>query len=59
MCFLTGSDEISNIDIVLFPRVYKLYDKIAVGDILLLKAKVEKRFDKLQLVVNQVKFLID
>lgn len=57
MCFLTGSDEIDNIDIVLFPRVYQKYSHIEVGDILKINAKVEKRFDKLQLVANQITVL--
>lgn len=59
MCFITGSDEISNLDIVIFPKIYKKYENIKVGDILLINGKVEKRFDKIQLVVNKVKVLID
>lgn len=57
MCFLTGSDEVTKIDIVIFPRVYQQYSDIQVGDILLLNAKVEKRFDQLQLMVNKVNVL--
>lgn len=57
MCFITGSDEVTNIDVVLFPRIFEEYPNIEVGDMLLLNAKVEKRFDKLQLVVNKVKLL--
>lgn len=57
MCFITGSDEVASIDVVLFPRVYQKYTNIEVGDILKVNAKVEKRFDKLQLVVNQITIL--
>ena len=53
MCFITGSDELLNIDMVLFPSVYENV-KIDVGDIVLCKCKVEKRFDKYQLVVNEI-----
>lgn len=57
MCFITGSDEVESVDVVLFPRVYQKYSHIEVGDILKVNAKVEKRFDKLQLVVNQITVL--
>lgn len=51
MCFITGADEEDNIDVVFFPRVYKTFD-CKIGDILYVTAKVEKRFDKYQLIVN-------
>lgn len=56
MCFITGSDELSQADIVLFPRVYEKVD-IKVGDTILIQGKVEKRFDKYQIVVNKLKKL--
>ena len=45
------SDEQENIEIVLFP---KNYIEIQKHDILYLKAKVEKRFDKYQLNVYKI-----
>ncbi|MDD2377285.1 MAG: DNA polymerase III subunit alpha [Bacilli bacterium] len=57
MCFITGSDEIKMIDLVLFPSIYEMYSDISVGDILLVSGKVEKRFDKLQIIVNKIKHL--
>lgn len=51
MAFITGADEIENIDVVFFPRVYEKKE-IKIGDILYITAKVEKRFDKYQLIVN-------
>ena len=57
MCFISGSDEISVVDIVLFPKVYEKYNNIKQGDILLIKGKVEKRFDKNQVVVNTIEKL--
>lgn len=57
MLFITGSDEISNVDVVLFPSIYEKYPNINVGDVLGINAKVEKRFDKYQLVVNTIKYL--
>ena len=53
MCFITGSDELDSIDIILFPETLKKYD-IKLGDILKIKAKVEKRYDKYQLIANEI-----
>ncbi|MFA5604074.1 MAG: DNA polymerase III subunit alpha [Bacilli bacterium] len=57
MSFITGSDEISTIDIVLFPKVHEKNANIKVGDIIKLSGKVEKRFDKLQIIVNEIEYL--
>ena len=54
MLFITGSDELNTIDIVLFPKIYQMYSDINAGDIIRVKGKVEKRFDKLQIVVNDI-----
>ena len=57
MCFISGSDEISTTDIVMFPKLYEKYKNIKEGDIILVKGKVEKRFDKYQIVLNDLKIL--
>ena len=49
MAFIDGSDEVSKIDIVLFPKIYQKYNDIKSGKIYLIKGRVEKRFDKYQL----------
>lgn len=54
MAFITGSDEITSIDVILFPNIYKLNNDINNGDILYINAKVERRFDKYQLVCDSV-----
>ena len=54
MLFITGSDELNTVDIVLFPKIYEKYSDINIGDIIRIKGKVEKRFDKLQIVVNDI-----
>lgn len=54
MLFLTISDENSMLDGILFPDVYEKYNNINSGDIVKIRGKVEKRFDKLQLVVNSI-----
>ncbi len=54
MAFISGSDELSTADIVLFPKVYETYKEINSKDFLLVKGKVERRFDKYQIVVNSI-----
>lgn len=56
MCFVTGTDEQNILDIVLFPRAYQRLEFKA-GDILLIRGKVEKRYDQYQLIVNNLKVL--
>ena len=53
MVFLTASDESALADIVLFPRVYKNIE-VKTGDILKIVGKVEKRFDKYQIMALEV-----
>ena len=57
MLFITGSDEISIIDLTLFPNTYKKYNHIKTGDILLVHGKIEKRFAKIEIILNDIKTL--
>ena len=54
MCFITGSDELEYIDLVMFPKTFKVYNNVKVGDIIKIRGKVEKRFDKYQIIVNEL-----
>lgn len=54
MLFITGSDELSNIEIVVFPKTYELFSDINREDILKITGKVEKRFDKYQIIANKI-----
>ena len=54
MLFITGSDETSTIDIVIFPTLYDEFDNVEKGDVLVINGRVEKRFDKYQVVVNKM-----
>lgn len=56
MCFITGSDEVSSIDVVFFPKVYT--GDINIHDILYLNGRVEKRNDEYQFVVNGINEII-
>lgn len=57
MLFITGTDELSKLDIVLFPKIYNNFMFVAEGDVLKITGRVEKRFDKLQLVANKIEKL--
>ena len=54
MMFITGSDELSKIDIVIFPKIYKGIKSVNIGDIVSIKGKVTKRFDEYQVIANQI-----
>lgn len=53
MAFITASDEISSVSITLFPKIYEKCN-INEGDIIYLNGKVEKRYDKYQIIANKV-----
>lgn len=57
MMFVTGSDETSKIDIVIFPKLYKSSHNIQEEDIIYITGKVEKRFDKFQINATTIKKL--
>lgn len=57
MAFITGSDETSAMDFVLFPKTYQLYSKIEKGNLLKIIGTVEKRLDKMQIVVQKIEWL--
>ncbi len=52
MGFLTGSDETGTIDFILFSNVYT---DIEINKLYIIEGKVEKRFDKYQVIVVKIK----
>jgi len=52
MYFITGSDETGICEFVMFPKNYSL---VSLGKIYLIKGKVEKRYDKYQVIINKMK----
>jgi len=56
MTFITGSDETGTFEFVLFP---KNYIDIKSNDVYVISGRVEKRFDKYQVVVNRIKKVND
>ena len=57
MLFITGSDNTNEVSVTLFPRVYELNKNINKGDIVRINGRVEKRFDKYQLIANDIEKL--
>lgn len=55
MAFLVCSDETDNIDLIIFPNKFNLISDIKVGDVVNIYGKVEKRYDKYQILINDIK----
>ena len=54
MMFITASDVDGVIELIMFPREYHKYFNIVVPGIYKVNAKVEKRFSKFQLIINNI-----
>ena len=57
MCFLKISDELSSMEAVVFPKTYERLDEVKMDSIVKINGRVEKRFDKYQLVVNKIEYI--
>ncbi len=56
MAFISGSDEYGSCSLTMFPKTYENYP-VKKGNIVLVRGKVERRFDKYQIVVDKIKNL--
>ncbi len=54
MMFITASDELATIEIVVFPKTYQTTGNINPGDILQIIGKVEKRYDQYQIIASKI-----
>ena len=54
MAFIIGSDEGATVDITIFPKLFETVNNIKKGDIIMVKGKVEKRFDKYQVISEKI-----
>ena len=54
MAFIRASDEFKQVEITVFPKLYEENKNLNKHDIILLSAKVEKRFDNYQLLANKI-----
>ena len=57
MCFINGSDEVSDVDITVFPKEYDLISSIDKQNIILVTGKVQRRMSKYQVILEKVKML--
>ena len=57
MAFINGSDELSDMSIVLFPQIYEKCN-VNKNDIIYVTGRVEKRFNKYQLIASNLKKII-
>ena len=57
MLFLTISDEVAKVEVVLFPNIYKQVKPLKTNDIVYIKGKVKKRFAQMQIEAIEVKKL--
>lgn len=57
MMFLVGSDEYTQMDYTLFPKTLQQYPNLRAGMILHIVGRVEKRYDKYQIIVNTIETL--
>jgi len=54
MAFMTLSDDLQSIDLILFPQAYQKYKEIKEGDLVIVSGKTEER-TKIQLVVDEIR----
>jgi len=59
MAFIVGSDETNMMDFIVFPNKFNLIKDLKVGDVVKIFGKVEKRYDKYQVLVNDIKKVLD
>ena len=59
MAFIIGSDETELMDLIVFPNKFNLIKDVKVGNIIRVYGKVERRYDKYQILVNDVQLSKD
>lgn len=57
MAFIHASDEYGMVDLTIFPKVYEKYNDIKANDIVKFNGVVERRYDKYQVIVNNLEVL--
>ena len=58
MMFISGSDEVGNIDLTIFPDLYEKIDlDIKVGSLIYVNGKCEKRNGRYQIIVGKIEII--
>ena len=55
MAFFTGSDETGIADFTVFPTSYDLFKEVRTNELIIVFGEVQRRFDKYQIIVNNIK----
>jgi len=55
MAFINASDETGNVELTVFPDTLKKMENIEINDLIFVVGKSSKRFDKYQIIVNNIK----
>ena len=58
MAFFVGSDETGFNNFTVFPNIYQTFKEIKEKDLVIVNGKVTKRFDKSQIIVNNIKRVV-
>ena len=58
MAFISASDETGSSDFTIFPRNIDLINDLKVGDLVEISGNVSKRFDKVSIIVNNIKKVV-
>ena len=59
MAFITASDEFGQVSLTMFPKIYQQFNNINKKNIIRVFGHVEKRYDKYQIIVNNLKIIKD
>lgn len=57
MAFVLASDDTSEIDLILFPKIYNKFKNIDKNTVVLVSGQIQRRQDKYQVIVNDIKIL--
>ncbi len=58
MAFISASDETGVCDFTVFPRNYDMLNNIKINDLVEIQGTVSKRFDKISIIVNNIKKVV-
>ena len=58
MAFISASDETGNADFTIFPKSMDLLNNLKIGDLVEISGNVSKRFDKVSIIVNNIKKVV-
>lgn len=58
MAFISASDETGTYDFTIFPKNMNLINDLKIGDLVEINGNVSKRFDKVSIIVNNIKKVV-